>query len=398
VDSRPVRQLLRCLSGGREPTTDWNGVVALAVFQGLAPLLFRRLKNDGERSCVPVDAWERLRLAYFDAADRNLHLLRELRPVLQRLRGAGVRVTALKGVYLAEAVYGDVALRPMCDVDLMVPRAELAAAQSVLLDMGGVYRPPEDIELWCQRWHSLPHFAFHGLTVEVHWNIVRPAGPVNIDAAGLWTRARPATVAGVEVLALSPEDLLLHLCLHFGYHHRLTRLRYFCDIAETIRRLGGELDWTKVVDRAREWNASRYVGLTFHLARGMLGASVPGHVLERLVPGGPDRRVLDAATESVLTRTPYEDMMPLFEMLAAKSIGDKTKLFWRRVFLSREEMAAKYPASRESRHLGFYFMLRLRDVVWAFAVYNLRRYLLRMRDPRRGRKAALANWLKSGKP
>jgi hypothetical protein len=73
-------------------------------------------------------------------------------------------------------------------------------------------------------------------------------------------------------------------------------------------------------------------------------------------------------------------------------------LFWQRVFLSREEMAAKYPASRGSRYFGLYFLLRIRDVIRAFGAYNLERHLPVIRDPRRARKAALANWLRSGKP
>ena len=405
--------LLRCLSAGREPlavsrepSAVWNEVVDVAVREHVAPLLFKRLKESDARACVPADAWKRLRRAYFTSGDRNTRLCRELGAVLRSLGSSGVRVIVLKGAYLAEAVYGDVALRPMCDNDLMVPRAELARAEAALLDMGGVRRQQpghaapapgaqcEDIESDPgMAKHVLPVFI-RDLAVELHWTIANPNGTARIDAAGLWERAHPATIAGVEVLALSPEDLLLHLCLHFCYQHRLAGLRSFCDIAETINHFRGEMDWPRVAQLAREWCASRYVGLTLHLARSMLGAGVPDDVLEQLVPGGLDRRILETARESVLAQTGYSQGVPLFDLQGAHSLGDKVRLSWKKVFLSRDEMAAIYPASRDSRHLYFYNVLRLRDVIRSFGSHTLKRGLPVIRSRGRDRKVSLVNWLK----
>ena len=261
ADSGPSGLLLRCLSDGREPSavsrepaTDWNEVVEVAVREHLAPLLFRRLKESDARAGVPADAWKRLRRAYFTSGDRNTRLYRELRTVLQRLRDSRVKVIALKGAFLAEAVYGDLALRPMCDTDLLVPRAELPRAQAILLDLGYGPQEREDIELLCQRSMELAPFVRDDSSVELHWSIAVPTSPCRIDITGLWARAQPATIAGVHLLALSPEDLLLHLCLHASHQHGLEcGLRPFCDIAEAVRHYGSEVDWPQFADRAREW-------------------------------------------------------------------------------------------------------------------------------------------------
>jgi hypothetical protein len=382
----------------REPTTDWNEVVETAVRHGLAPLLFKRLQESDARAYVPADARERLRRAYFVSAGRNMRLYRELRPVLRCLRSAGVPVIVLKGAFLAEAVYGDIALRPMCDADLMVPGAELPRARAALLDMGGVLRHSEDIESCRRERHHLPPVDIRGFAIELHWTIASPTGPVRIDAAGLWDRAHPATIAGVEVLALSPEDLLLHQCLHFCYQHRLAGLKSLCDVAETIHHFRDEMDWAQVVRSAREWGAARYVGLTLHLARSLLDAGVPDDVLEQLVPGGLDQRILETARQSVLAQTGYGPWTPFFDLRGARFLGDKAKLFRKRVFLSRSEMAAIYPASRDARHLHFYYVLRLKDVVRVFLSHNLRRGLPVIRSRGQDRNVSLVNWLKSGKP
>jgi len=397
-----VRQLAACRpqlsADSRQPSAVWDEVVTIAASHGLAPLLFKRLKENGARADVPPDAWERLRQAYFASAVRNMRLFGGLRSVLRRLRSAGIPVIVLKGAYLAEAVYGDVALRPMCDVDLMVPREELSRTQATLLGMGGVHQQFEGIESRCKRRLHLPPVVIRDLAIEIHWTVSSPTGPFRVDAAGLWERARPATISGVEVLALSPEDLLLHLSLHFCYQHHLAGLRSLCDIAETIHRFRGEIDWAQVVIRAREWHASRYAGLTLHLARSMMGARVPDDVLEQLVPGGLDQRVLEAARESVFAQTGYDQWVPFFDLVGTKSLGDRARLSWERVFLSREEMAATYPASRGSRHLYLYYALRLGHVMRSYWTHTLRRGRLIMQSRGRDQNVSLVNWLKSGKP
>jgi len=337
--------------------------------------------------------------AYFISAARNGRLYRELRSLLGCLRSAGIQVIVLKGAFLAEAVYGDIALRPMCDIDLMVPKDDLSKAQTILIANGGVLQQRGDIELFrVERHHHVAPVVVGNLFVELHWTITPFTGPVEIDAVGLWARARPATVAGVQLTALSPEDLLLHLCLHFGRDNRLTGLRSFCDIAQTISHYRREMDWQQVVRLAHEWGATRHVGLELHLARRMLNAAVPDYVLEGLVPGGIDRPILQAAMQFVYTQTDYHQWMSLFDMEGARSIGDKVKLLWRRVFLSRDEMAAVYPAARNSGFLWSYYLLRVRDVVRAYWFRTARRGLPLVRGPEKDRNVSLVNWLKSGKP
>ena len=397
LDPRSFEFLLRCLAVGVTPLAVsgqvpaiWNDVVAIAASHGLAPLLYARLKQKGAQALVPADAWERLRRDYRDSAVRSMFLHRELRPVLRCLRDAGIKVIVLKGVFLAEAVYSDAALRSMADVDLMVPRAELPRANALLLDLRTACNRSGSAGSLLSR--DRKYLLSPGAGIDFRWTIDVPAGRSRLDLAGLWDRARPASIAGVEVLAFSPEDLLLHVCLHAAHRHGLgDGLRPICDAAETVQRFGGELDWAQVTARAREWGAARYVGLTLRLARSMLAAAVPDDILEQLVPGGIDQRILEAASNSVLAKAGYLERMPFFDRLGARTFGERTKLSWERVFLSRQEMAARYPASLNSKHLWFYYALRLRDVTRTYAAHAFRRTRLTL--PGRGRSAELVRWL-----
>ena len=378
--------LLRSLSQGRPPavvsrdarnggvatpTTDWNEVFEVAMREHVAPLLFKRLKESDARAGVPADVWKRLRRAYFNSHDRNTRLYRELGTVLRRLTGSGVKVIALKGAYLAEAVYGDVALRPMCDNDLLVPRADSARAEAVLLDLGGVRLKQHDqTASGAQRGangeakHASP-VLIRDLPIELHWTIVSPTGPVRVEPASLWERARPALIAGVEVLSLSPEDLLLHLCLHFCYQHGCVGLRHLCDIAETVHHFRDELDWPQVTQSAREWGAPRYTGLSLQLAKNRLGTPVPEEALSQLVPGGIDARLLKQAEECVLAQEGYDSwsLLPFPNRLGGRWSMARVKALRDAVFLSRAELASRYPSARDSRHLWPYYVLRSGDLL-----------------------------------
>jgi len=78
------------------------------------------------------------------------------------------------------------------------------------------------------------------------------------------------------------------------------------------------------------------------------------------------------------------------------SFGDKARLAWQRVFLSRAEMTETYPASRASRHLYGYYARRVGHVVRSYMTHSLRRARLLTTSPERKSSAALVRWL-SGK-
>jgi len=382
---------------GSELSSDWGEALEIATDCNLAPLFYKRLKQNGIRRQVPADVWRRLREAYLVNAARSARLYRQLEALLRCLRESDIPVMVLKGAFLGEAVYGDTAARPMNDFDLLVRKADLQRTRAALLELGCSCERPADVESVSRRYHRLPWFLMGDTVVEVHWTIMPHIGAVRVDAAGLWRRAQPARVTGVDVLALSNEDLLLHLSLHSFHKHLCFVLRSLCDVAYTAERFRGEIDWTQVAERARQWGAARHVGLPLSLARSMLRAEVPDDALKRLVPGGLDARILATARESVFAYTDYEQQMPLFDSMGARTLSEKTDLARERIFLPRDEMARLYPRARTSRYLYRYYVLRVRDVTRTYASHALKRaHLLRQargQDP----NAVLLRWL-SGKP
>jgi hypothetical protein len=301
--------LLRCVGAGvgrseaarldRLSSSQWDRMVRKSILLGVGPLLAKRVKAAQSRVRIPTAARSRLREAYLRSAVANLRLRQDLSTGLAGLRDDGVPVIVLKGAFLAEAVYGDIALRYMTDVDLLVREKDLPGAEASLLRVG--YRPFE-------RWGRRAKDTFRGregTIVEVRADVARPRAPFRIRIKDLWDRARPARIADVEMLALCPEDLILHLCVHASHTHRFEMgLRPLCDINETARCYEGQVDWPRLQHNAELYGAGTYVYYPLLLARKLLGAAIPAETLSGLKPKASDPRFVETLEAFILDVTP----------------------------------------------------------------------------------------------
>ncbi|HCV42808.1 MAG TPA: hypothetical protein DGH68_04950 [Bacteroidetes bacterium] len=351
-------------------TNDWNGMVDEAMRHGIAPLIYARLQAISSGSIVPAEVMEKLKGAYLFHGLKNTQRFHEFSTVLGSFQEEGISSIALKGAHLAESVYGNLALRPMDDLDLLVKKMDLALAEKKLLELGYVH--PEHFKEGSKLGaHHLPSFAKPGgvAVIEVHW-MIPPAEPFRIDVDGLWERARSAKIAGSETLVLSPEDLLLHLCLHASIHHRFgLGIRPLADIGETIHRYHGELDWEQFLRRSRQWHARNCVYLTLLLAKTLLEAAVPDEVLNALRPGDFDERLIVWANEQIAQRSsdltdPSSVSPRIAQIMGRGSLSQKAALFFRVVFPPMEEMALLYHVPPRSGRIFFYYPIRLKDLIF----------------------------------
>jgi hypothetical protein len=323
----------------------------------------------------------------------------ELADILGALRVEGIPVIVLKGAYLAETVYEDRGLRSMRDLDLLVRKCDLSHAEATLFAMGYSRLPGRTADV--SRRHHLPPLVRSGRTpVEIHWTIENPTEPFDIDVEGLWARATPASIGGQEVLALSPEDSLLHLCLHTAFHHQFVLgLRGCWDILETTRHFGDRIDWVALQERARRWGVEKYVCLTLSLAKELLGVRVPVEVLADLRPHGFDGRLISLARAEILLRLHAAPVSSQFaRMWSAEQIRERVSVLAHTIFPSRKTIRQLYPGCRANHWVYPYYPVR-----W---LYLLRKYVrlawrvfrddeLRAVIRRENERAQLLNWLKS---
>ncbi|MBV9280716.1 MAG: nucleotidyltransferase family protein [Chloroflexi bacterium] len=280
---------------GRLPTQadlDWAEVLRLVHIHGVGPLVHRTWSSAG--AAVPSEVLTELLLLRRQHAVRSMVSLRERDDAIRILGQAEIPCLVLKGGALARRWYGDVSLRPIADVDLLVPRAEAVPAREALLAAG--YRASDE---------RFP--SYHDPALE------RPGSPSSIELHHGLTNLpglRPLvfedvcqlaiTLDGPDALVrtLGPEDTLVHLCLH-ALHHVAEdggwTLLQLCDIVRHLRAF--TIDWELFLARARETGLGQGGMAVVSLADLLCGPVVPASHLD---PEGAQRLLAYPARQQVL--------------------------------------------------------------------------------------------------
>jgi hypothetical protein len=379
------KERLRSIAGHQ-----WEAACQTSLDFGLAPLLYSTLRPLTKGIGLPAGVESRLREVYLSSAARNVRLYSELARVLKALKDADIPVIPLKGSYLAGVVYGDAALRPMNDIDLMVRQEDFR--KTIELLMSREYRAegkarPEDV--FAVQQHHPPLTGRSGIPIEVHWTITQPklnslimpphpalsregrennvipqhAAGHHWIAEGIWHRARHDMVANVKVPVLSPEDLIIHLCIHAVQHHRLEgQLRSLFDIARTIRFYADDIDWPLMRDLARLWGAERSVYLALALAGRYAGISGPGCFMTDIGPKNNTPEIFEIA-ETFLFNRSFIISRHVAKLWEQKGLIHKCRYLLGRFFLPRIEIAVCYGVPSNSMKVYLYYLMRWRDIV-----------------------------------
>jgi hypothetical protein len=265
---------------------EWRGLLEQARIQGLAPLLYKCLVKERKEDKLPEEVRAGLRHSYLDCLVNNLARYNELHKILVEYQKNGIPTLLLKGSYLAKFIYQDIGLRIMSDMDLMVSQSNLPPAIGILRELGysGAELPLTADEL--DFFHHAPVLEKPGqIRIELHWTLADKDRGLKIDEQGLWQRAESVQIDNVEALVLSPEDLILHTCIHATYSDRLFRqARSVVDLSEILNKESGRIKWRIVIENANRWQAGRGVFLMLYLAQHYLNAPVPEDVLSNLQP------------------------------------------------------------------------------------------------------------------
>ncbi len=313
-DGHAIRRL--CAAG-----VDWEWIVRVAVDNRVGPLLYRTLREAGLSTVVPAEKMKALENSYYLSLSRSTLFEQAVREILLHFGEEGVEAILLRGLALGEAVYGDSALRPFSDLDLLIRKRDLARVREVLSDLG--YGPPPQAidDRYFERHHL--HLGYlrkeGGIVAEIHWALDHKYTVFNVDYGEIFGEAVRGPLAGVEALLMPPENLLLSLCVHLVKHCYYGKvilpepdfvelmlasgfLILYCDVAELIRRAGPELDWDLVVRKARRWQIESAVQPSLASVVRLFDAPVPRDALESLPApqtGWLEGKILAVAVEEL---------------------------------------------------------------------------------------------------
>ena len=260
--------------------TDWDYLLTTAQNHSVFPSLYRRVKDACPEALPPpvLADWHRL---YKINAWRNFRLLGELVRVTDLLQSHGIVAVPLKGLILSNLAYGDIALRQLYDLDLLVRRQDMPEVKQVLVAKGySLLTPltPSQERLHLRYDHEL-QFVYQKFSklmeLDIHWRFPDfLSGGLKAETA--FRRKILVTLEGRQVYSLAPVDMLLFLCLHGSWHVWL-KLSLVNDVARWLKSQD-PWDWQGLLQYADRLGMRRRLLLGLSLATDLLGASVPYEV------------------------------------------------------------------------------------------------------------------------
>ncbi len=274
-----------------------------------------------------------------------------LSALLRACAGAGLDLLVLKGAALAETVYPRPSLRRFGDIDVLVRRAEVARARTLLESLEYIVDPLQWEDLARGRDGQANFFKRTergSVVVELHTGLINNDlffGQVHVAEAGLWDRAQPVRLAGVEAQTLGPEDQVLHLCLHLAGHY-LAAPQSLRDIAQVVSV--SPIDWALFVQLAHEAGAGAACFAALFATAQVLGTPIPATVLDALAPHAArarleriaEVRAADSIEDITAARTERLRFPLLWHLLGSHQARGRT--LWRIVFPSRQWLISHY--------------------------------------------------------
>ncbi len=271
---------------GRASWEEWFERVTAGDFRPdpgskrLLPLVFRALVTEDDAEIPGVDL---LATRYRRSWMLHNRLVHAARPAFVALHEAGLDAMVIKGVSLAERVYGDRGVRWITDVDVVVREGEAVRALDVLLCHG--WRSDDStysVEELFERNHAVALVDGQGGSIDLHRRLL------DLSRAGLdeqvWDRAVLTNLGDTPVYMAGLADELLVALVHGWAWSRVPSIRWIPDVAAIAPQLGPD-DWTVLIDESRRRQVSYRVWAALRAVQAGYDISLPTWVIDELANG-----------------------------------------------------------------------------------------------------------------
>jgi hypothetical protein len=306
-----VSKLLRVL---RDPATlprltpaDWNLLLRESRAMRLCARLSWIIEAHGQIRACPPAAWTDLSAQRVFAEHKQAQMRLELRKLNKALAPAGVPILLLKGAAYAHAGLQVARGRDFADLDIMVPRAQLEAAETALEAGGWLTETKHRYDQrYYRRWmHELPplHHRTRSFEVDVHHALLPLTGRLRPDPTLLWAASRCLPDSPYRVLC--DEDMLLHSAAQVFQDGEIAgELGALLDLHQLMAELGQRDGfWERLLPRAQALQLGRPLYYALRYCHRMLGTPIPAEVLHAAAayaPGASVQRLMDLLVPRVL--------------------------------------------------------------------------------------------------
>jgi len=263
----------------------------------------------------------------------------------------------IRGLALADQLYGDFAVRPIGDLDLLVRKETLSEVTRLLLGLG--YREVDRRPGFARTYSYTLEFVKdrHGMIlVEPHWTLAYPPIADLVDMERVWRRAQPCRLLGLETWRLSQPDLFLHLSFHLLHKWADAPLLWFYELDQVIRQDPASLDWDLVLRTARDTGQGVLLARVVEQTRALFQSPIPDAVITSLASA--QAASVTQGLPRLLSASDVDGRESLALLFKIKGLRAKSRYVLGLLFPSRTFMHLHYGVSGPGG-LGLRYVARL---------------------------------------
>ena len=248
-----------------EKEVNWSYLEGLSIAQNTFPLLYVSI-NRYCRKKLPVDIAAKWRQIYFANAAKNVKMARSLERIIELFNKNGIEAICFKGPALAEDIFGRLEYRSFSDLDILVQLENVTTVKALLEARGFSSNVPPGKNIqrnYLKSEYSITFSDSDGtLSIDLHWHLRGRYVVQAFDTRELFLNKQPVKMINDPVYTLSPEHLLVYLCMH-GSKDEWRTLNHICCISELIRNKPS-LDWEQVIKLSKKLKCQRtlIIGVT----------------------------------------------------------------------------------------------------------------------------------------
>ncbi|MEM7796029.1 MAG: nucleotidyltransferase family protein [Cyanobacteria bacterium P01_C01_bin.118] len=270
------------------PELDWSKVLKLASFHRLLPILHKVLSSDQSLK-IPDSILKALHSYQLKNIHKNFSLLKELKDFLGVLDAHHIKAITFKGPMTAVSAYGDLSLRSFSDLDLLVHPDDFLRLRTIAIDQGyqcdklmatserECLKQLDALEqaayFKSQKEYSL--FKRH-IFLDIHQGILSKQFLPLFDTRWIWQHTQMLTIAGQQVLGLTPELQVL-VSVAQGAEEYWPKLGKLFDLAMLMARYPN-LSWHTLISLSQDLDILPRLLLGLSLVESLYGLTLPDSV------------------------------------------------------------------------------------------------------------------------
>lgn len=349
-----VRPSAKCIERANEiigRAVDWKKVFKISGEHGVAPLVYR---NIGMLTGVSPEIAEHFKRAYLFCLGNSAKASRDLMAITETLKANVIEAVALKGLLVADEVFGDVASYPSSDIDLLIRRKDVSRVFDVMAEEGYASESGTDA-FYLDHYADLDMCKEGNVPVEFHLRLGSKRY-FTVPEAHWWEDLRSRSYDGVVYTVLSKEKCLLFAALHL-FEHGCAPLKFIVGVAEMLRVYEDDIEWERFMESAKALGVHNTLLLSCFLASELLEAPLHPVVKEWLYRCSPKELwIFRKIKRYVFQDVRFSTVMFLLTLLQFNIFEVFLRMIqW--VFPSIKEISFRYELPSGSKRVYFYYFM-----------------------------------------